>query len=145
MNSKHETLMHEQSYLIVHSLVIRGEVFEDIREANTTIISYKEQNKTRKTTLKQIKKLGNKFKTIFRESWTNGIADSADDETIMETSERAEFEEKWSKNWQPKISDDEIYQICGKPRPLWLIRIENLRVIQFTNYNLIGQISLVLY
>ena len=118
MNSQHETLTHEQSNLIVHTLAVRGEVYEDTREANTTIISDSEQNKTRKTTLKQIKKIGNKFKTIFRESWTNGIADSANDETVMEASERAEFEEKWSKNWQPKIRDDEIYQICGKPQPL---------------------------
>ncbi len=115
MSSNNEIIRHEQSTLIVHTIVIGGEAYEQIKEAKTTITSDKEQNKTRTTSFEKIKKIGKKLQTIFRETRTDGKVKSAVSETTMAAKEKDEFEKKWSKNWQPQIREEEVFQMSSKP------------------------------
>ena len=118
MQSKNEILRHEQSNILDHTIVSDGETFLDQTVVFRMLHNFhidREHSKTQTTTsFQRIKWIGEKIMTDFFEFRFNGKVKSASDVFDMEPQERGELE-KWSKNWQPKISEEEIFQIYGQP------------------------------
>ena len=105
MNSKNETICHSQITLVVRTLTIDGVVFEDRRRAIKRI------GEETWTFFKWVKEMGNRYRTIVNERACNGKKMDFDNGTENDSG----FDEKWSKNWHPKLTDEELFKMSGQP------------------------------
>ena len=88
-------------------MTVDGVVFEDRRRAIKKI----GEEKMTWTFFKCVKQMGNKYRTIIDELACNGEKESFNKEIKQDP----EFDEKWSKNWHPKLTDEELFKMSGQP------------------------------